>query len=166
MEEPLNPYAAPKAEVMVSAEGPRCPRVVKWATFVLGLFTVAIAYLYWATISARGLADTIQHQRLFDLPLPITVAFLLCLFRRRDKLSFGIVVFTLGWMCARTMERMWPRWTSPHAFERFWLAERIVEFLFTAGFFYLFYRFTFGLPSRTYFGVVDQGDDQQRRQVG
>lgn len=166
MEEHLNPYAAPKAEVTVATQRPPRPRVVKWATFVLGLFTVVVIYLYAATISARGLASTFKHQSVFDLPIPVTMAFLLCLFRRKDKLSFGVVIFTLGWICARTVERMWPRWTTPQAFENFWIPERIGEILFTIGVLYLFYRFTFGLPSRTYFGVVNQGDDQQRREDG
>lgn len=157
MEQELNPYAAPKADgVMASADAgvPRRPRVVKWTTFLLGLFTFIVIYFYWRTIADRGAAEVFKHQPLFDLPLAMAVAFLLCLFRRRDKVSFGIVVFTLGWLCVRTVERLWPRWTTPRAFATPWIAERIVELLFAAGFFYLFYRFTFGLPSRAYFGFA------------
>lgn len=166
MEEELNPYAAPKAEVAVPsthAGAPRRPRVVKWATFLLGLFTSIMTYFYWQTIADHGAEELFKHQALFDLPLAMAVAFLLCLFRRRDKISFGIVAFTLGWMCVRAVERLWPRWTAPHAFATHWIAERVIELLFAVGFFYLFYRFTFGLPSRAYFGIVRQEGGEQRQ---
>lgn len=153
MENDANPYAPPASEAPGPAGAVR-PRVVKWATFVLGVFTVGAVYLYWQTVSVYGVPDVWKHQPLFDLPLFIPVGFLICLFRRRGKASFWVVAALLGWMCLRAVERLWPRWTAPQAFSKFWIGDRIVELLFAFGLLYLFYRFTFGMPSRLYFGMA------------
>jgi len=68
----------------------------------------------------------------------------------------------LGWMLWRVVNYLLPNRTAPRAFAVPIVGERIGEFLFTFGLLYLFYRFTFGLPSRTYFGMVRQRDDERR----
>lgn len=165
MEENLNPYAAPKTESpapKIGASGRR-PPVVKWAAFVLGVGTCAASLVYWETISAYGAWDVWKHQPLFDLPLFLPVAFFLCLFRRRSKITFFIIAFVLGWMLWRAATKAFAIWSLPHASMAYPAGEREAELLLALGLAYLFYRFTFGLPSRAYHGMVRQDGIEQRQ---
>lgn len=165
MEEEFNPYAAPRADAGVPLGPPRRPASVKWATFALGLMTAAVSYLYWMSATLYGEAS-VWNTRLLSEPFwLIPIGFVLCVLRRRDKVSFGLVALLLGGLSCRAVIVMLPRWTALNAFATIHIGERVAEILMTFGLIYLFYRFAFGVPSRRYFGMgmTGQREEAQRR---
>lgn len=158
-DESLNPYAPPKAQpVSPEASGGdvfRRPRSVKWATFVFTFFFVIQVVLYWRTISAVGVRKVWEGQSLFDPMFFLPLGFVFSWLGGRRKIAYYVNAFLLAMVVIKIV---WSAFVlqrhTPHAFSNVLLPQRMMVVVMTSLFGYLFYRYTFGLPSRRYFGVA------------
>lgn len=152
-----NPYAPPRARVAnLDAAGlvlPRRPASVKWATLVLGLFTLILGILYWQAIEAQGAENIWRQQPLLDTALLLPFGLLLSLFGGRRKIAYYGIAIVLSLLVLKACFTTFMQWSAVGAFARPFLGQRFIEALMSSAMVYLFYRFTFGLPSRRYFGV-------------
>jgi len=157
-----NPYAAPKAQPLLSEDGrnlgaPRRPRSVKWATFVFGVFTLIMGALYWQAFNDLGGRKFWQEMSIFDRVVLLPIGLGLSLFGGRSKLAYYV---NSGVLAMMTVILPWniffQRWSSKGAFAKMFLMDRFFEALVCGLICYLFYRFTFGPPSRRYFGFVSE----------
>lgn len=152
--ESLNPYAAPKAQLDVTGAVPlRRPASVKWATFVMGLFTVVLGILYWQAIEEQGFEAIWKQLTPFDRALLLPLGLGLGLFGGRRKVSYYGIAAILAIIVIQSVLLLFVQWSASGAFERPFLGQRFVEALISYALGSLFYRFTIGLPSRRYFGV-------------
>lgn len=157
-DESLNPYAAPKAQLVYPDKNgtgaPRRPASVRWATFVMGFFTMIMGMLYWQAIEAQGAESIWREQSFFDPTLLLPFGLVLSLFGGRRKTAYYGVVIALALLVLKSCYSTLMHWSAVGAFaDPFW-AQRFLEALMSYAIGYLFYRFTFGLPSRRYFGVA------------
>lgn len=63
------------------------------------------------------------------------------------------MVIALALLVLKAFYTTFMQWSAAGAFARPFLGQRFMEVLMSYAIGYLFYRFTFGLPSRRYFGV-------------
>lgn len=161
-DETVNPYAAPQA-TSLAAPGPedvrlRRPRSVKWATWILGLNTVALIAIYWQTIRAYGAEKVMLSQPLFDSAFLVPIGFVIALFGR-GKFAYYSIATVLGMMIFKVLKLIWSRWMTMPIFHKAFFVGHCMELLLACGIIYLFYRVVFGLPSRSYFGVATPASD-------
>jgi len=156
-DESLNPYAAPKASTPpASAQDLRSlrrPRSLKWAIVILGLGTLSNVRNYWLAISAYGTQEVLRQQPLLD-PVFLVVLGFACSVFIRNRFSFGCIAATLAWLSFSALRLVWWRWNRLAGVDAGLSFDRAIGLLLSCGIVYLFYRFTFGLPSRRYFGVA------------
>lgn len=155
MSDSFNPYSPPRTPITEESleAQPRRPRALKWATFILSMFTVAVIVNYWRTITRIGAEAVWQDQSILDPSLLPLIGFGLCLFGRNRMAYYGIVGI-LGFQSFRYCWLLIEPWLKPTPL--FWMnfGERAGEFMASFSLCYLFYRVTFGLPSRHYYGLV------------
>ena len=158
-ESPINPYAAPKAQLVNpktrGGGAPHRPRAVKWATFFLGFAFFANGWVYWNAISIDGFQKVWQAQSILDpiLLLPIGLGF--SLFGGRSKTAYYVNAGVLALMIIKIIGyHFFVKWASKDSFAGVLILDRCFEALMCGLLGFLFYRFTFGLPSRRYFGFV------------
>lgn len=163
----LNPYAAPKSQA-ASAEAAggdvsRRPRSVKWATFVFTLFFLVQVGLYWRTISEVGAKKVWEGQSFLDPMFWLPLGFVFSWLGGRRKSAYYVNAVLLAMIVIKmAWSAFFLQWHTPHPFSGVLLPQRIMEVVMTGLFGYLFHRFTFGLPSRRYFGVVrEEGAAEQ-----
>ncbi|WP_395746772.1 hypothetical protein [Prosthecobacter sp.] len=156
--EPLNPYTAPKAASAYrgssGANLPRRPASVKWAVFCVGLFTLILGILYWQAIKAKGAESIWRNQSLFDPSLLLPLGLALGMFGGRRKIAYYGIAIALALLALKACYSSFVQWSAVGAFARPFLGQRFMEALMSYAMGYLFYRFTFGLPSRRYFGLI------------
>lgn len=152
--EPINPYAAPKAKLVnPEAEASRRPASVKWATFVFGVFTLGMVVFYGQIVSTHGMQKLWPEQSIvLSLLLPFGLSF--SLFGGRRKMAYYV---NAGVLAAIVIKLSWntffQRWALKGAWVNMFIFDRCMEAFWLFLIWFLFYRFTFGLPSRRYFGV-------------
>ncbi|MCF7789722.1 MAG: hypothetical protein K9N47_26600 [Prosthecobacter sp.] len=145
--EPINPYAAPKAQSLLAEDGklaalPPRLRSVKWATFVFGAFTLIMGVLYW------------QEMPIFDRVLLLPIGLGLSLFGGRRKIAYFVNSGILALLAIIITWQLFLKWLLDGAFAKVFMLDRAFEALMCCLLCYLSYRYTFGLPSRRYFGVA------------
>jgi len=155
MSDSFNPYSPPKApitEESLEARLPR-PRAIKWATFILGMFTFIAIINYWRAIAKVGAVAVWQAEPLFNPVLLLPFGFGLSLFGRSRMAYYGLVCI-LGFLSFQVFRVFMGQWLAPTAL--FWMdfGERAGEFMASFSLWDLFYRVAFGLPSRRYYGLV------------
>lgn len=156
-DESHNPYAPPIGQpanpVGAGSSTPRRPASVKWAVFCMGLFTLILGMLYWQAVEAQGAENIWRQQPLFDTALLLPLGLLLGLFGGRRKIAYYGIAIVLSLLVLKACFTTVMQWSAVGAFARPFLGQRFMEALMSYAIGYLFYRFTFGLPSRRYFGV-------------
>ncbi len=134
------------------------PGSVKGTTFLLGLITLVMTKLYWDAVSAHGAEEVWQAEPVLSTALlpPIGLAF--SLFGRRHKISYYCIAIILGLTVLNTLRVVFERWNLAALDSQFFatdsISDRFGEVLILGIIILLFYRFTFGLPSRRYYGVA------------
>ncbi|MDB6006813.1 MAG: hypothetical protein JWR15_3800 [Prosthecobacter sp.] len=154
--EPLNPYATPQARLInPDAEAARRPASVKWTTFVFVIFTLAMAVFYDQIVSTHGMQKLWREQSIIlSLLLPFGLSF--SLFGGRRKIAYYV---NAGVLAAVATKLSWNtfvfRWGHKEAWVQMFIFDRCMEAFWLFLIWFLFYRFTFGLPSLRYFGRAD-----------
>lgn len=152
--EPDNPYAPPQSQVLPEAAmARRTPRAVKWARFLLGFLTVWIITYNTVAIARDGLWPVVKGLSIWDFDLLIIIGFGMSLWGRNKVAYFGMV----GGLGVLTLNRtLWigSIWMTSNVLDSSAVIERFSELLVVYGLSYLFYRITFGRPSRVYYGMV------------
>jgi len=152
--ESINPYAAPKAQLInLDAEALRRPASVKWATFVFGVFTSGMVVFYAQIVSSHGMQRLWDEQSIvLSLLLPFGLSF--SLFGGRHRVAYyvnagvlAVIAIKLSWNTFAV------RWAIKGAWAKMFIFDRCLEAFWLLLLWYLFYRFTFGLHSRHYFGL-------------
>ncbi|MBN8421875.1 MAG: hypothetical protein J0L73_23360 [Verrucomicrobia bacterium] len=157
--EPINPYAPPKAQPLLAEDGedtslPRRPRSVKWATFVFGTFTLIMGVLYWQAFNDLGDRKFWQEMSIFDRVLLLPIGLGLSWFGGRRKIAYYVNSGILALIAIIITWQLFLKWLLDGAFAKVFMLDRAFEALVCCLLCYLSYRFTFGLPSRRYFGVA------------
>ncbi len=152
--EPINPYAAPKAQLInPGAEAPRRPASVKWATIIFGVLTLVMGVIYVQIVSSHGMQRLWEEQSIVvGLLLPFGLSF--SLFGGRHRIAYYV---NAGVLAAIAIKGSWNtftvRWALNEAWAKMFIFDRCLEAFWLLLLWYLFHRFTFGLPSRQYFGL-------------
>ncbi len=157
--EPINPYAAPKAQSLLAEDGklaalPPRLRSVKWATFVFGAFTLIMGVLYWQAFKDLGDRKFWQEMPIFDRVLLLPIGLGLSLFGGRRKIAYFVNSGILALLAIIITWQLFLKWLLDGAFAKVFMLDRAFEALMCCLLCYLSYRYTFGLPSRRYFGVA------------
>lgn len=156
--DPINPYAAPKAQSLLAEDGkdtslPPRPRSVKWATFVFGAFTLVMGVLYWQAFNDLGDRKFWQEMSIFDRVLLLPIGLGLSLFGGRRKIAYYVNSGILALLAIIITWQLFLKWLFDGAFAKVFMLDRAFEALVCFLLCYLSYRYTFGLPSRRYFGL-------------
>lgn len=162
-EHALNPYAPPSSDVTIASvknpEPMKRPASVKWAWVYLGLLVVLFAFHDGRHIARTGVAqitDTyLTYPIVFIMPTLRLTALILLTTSARRPIIYWVGTIALASRVCEMGIRLWLASVSvdfnaldSHALPLFGLAVPTGVVLF------LFYRFTFGLPSRQYFRVA------------
>ncbi|MCX6851165.1 MAG: hypothetical protein NTY98_19825 [Verrucomicrobia bacterium] len=156
--EPINPYAAPKAQSLLAEDGkdislPRRPRSVKWATFVFVAFTLVMGLLYWQAFNDLGDRKFWQKMSIFDRALLLPIGLGLSLFGGRREIAYYVNSGILALLAIIITWQLFLKWLLDGAFAKVFMLDRAFEALVCCLLCYLSYRYTVGLPSRRYFGL-------------
>lgn len=151
----VNPYQPPKAEMMVNkpVDFP-APASVKTATIVLGLAFAVLVKLYWDAIKQYGLATVWQDQPLVDPALLTPIGLILALIAKRHKATYCIISLHLALTSYNGLRGVITKWVSSESTEQGMMSDPVSEIVAISLITWLFHRFTFGLPSRRYYGIV------------
>lgn len=150
-----NSYQPPKAEIVANkpVDLP-APASVKTATIVLGLAFAMLVKLFWDAIKKYGLATVWQDQPLVDPALLTPIGFILALIAKRHKATYCIISLHLALTSFNGLRSVITKWVSSESTEQGMMSDPVSEIAAIALIAWLFHRFTFGLPSRRYYGMV------------
>lgn len=152
----VNPYAPPAPEVPATAANvafPIPPASVKWTWGIVSLIALAECYFIGRIAITRGwkwfAEDGMTAAGIVNLTIPLCAAVLIIAGRRTAGYGSGVAV--LGWLCFLLGKNVWILGEAGN------IGGGIVFFLLLVSpLLVLFYRFTFGLPSRRYYRVGSQ----------
>ncbi|MGV3660214.1 MAG: hypothetical protein ACO1TE_08510 [Prosthecobacter sp.] len=157
MDEPINPYAAPKTllgDARRDVETARRPRSLKWATYVLGFETCLRLVHYWDNLARHGVAGTVEHLAWLDASaLLIAAGWITCLVNKRNKASFYLTAFPLAFLTLVSAYAIASHRQLPLLLQAFPTLLFLILVPIFGGLVYLFCRVAFGMPSRQYFGM-------------
>jgi hypothetical protein len=129
---------------------------VKWATFVFGVFTVIMGVLYWQAFKDLGDRKFWQEMSIFDRVLLLPIGLGLSLFGERRKIAYYVNSGILALLALIITWQLFSKWLLGGAFAKVFMLDRGFEAVMCCLLCYLSYRYTFGLPSRRYFGFASE----------
>jgi hypothetical protein len=157
----INPYSPPATDVVPSCfddEYPmKRPTSVKWAIAMVFLLLMGACATYAMNVANWGWQeslDSFSHDPLAMVDVVVRLLGLITVFTGRSIRGFQFGVMVLGWGCLMSSQNVWlkvlteGRIISPASFEG------VLSLLLLGLIYWLFIRFTFGLPSRLYFRVA------------
>lgn len=154
---PINPYQPPESAVDGPSDGQhvrmaRRPASVVWTIVVFGFYSFITLWKYGEAIASRGFQEVVQTQTLWSFPVLILVGFAVSLLGRR-KLSHRVISVILCWCTIRGVMFSWANWVQVED-KRQHLLDNSLQLTIAAALLYLFYRYIFGPPTRTYYGYT------------
>jgi hypothetical protein len=154
---PINPYQSPKSAVDGPRDGQqpklvRRPASVVWTILVLGFYSFITLWKFSQAIASRGLWEVIQTQTPWNLPVLILVSFAVSLLGR-GKLSHRVISVIIGWNIIRGVVFSFSNWMKVTDKWQY-LLDNSLTFIIAAPLLYLFFRYIFGQPARSYYGYT------------
>lgn len=154
---PINPYQPPESAVGGASDAQharmaRRPASVAWTIVVFGFYSFITLWKYAKAIASRGFWEVVQTQTPWNFLVLILVGFAVSLFGRR-KLSHRVISVIICWCTIRGVMFSWASWMQV-ADKRQHLLDNSLQLTIAAALLYLFYRYIFGQPARTYYGYT------------
>jgi hypothetical protein len=117
--------------------------------------TCGFIRLYVLAISKHGFAEVIKHQSVFDFTFLIFAGFLISVPNWRVSWRYYSIAVVLGGMVFNGWRLVIKQWMALPSHADVYLRSEGLDYLIGCVLLsWLFYRFTFGRPSRTYFRVI------------
>jgi len=130
----------------------RRPASVVWTILVLGFYSFITLWKFSQAIASRGLWEVIQTQTPWNLPVLILVSFAVSLLGR-GKLSHRVISVIIGWNIIRGVVFSFSNWMKVTDKWQY-LLDNSLTFIIAAPLLYLFFRYIFGQPARSYYGYT------------
>jgi hypothetical protein len=146
-----NPYQSPKAEIisseMAEIKRPGSTKAVLW---LFGLVPLLQSKLYYDAIRQHGFEEVWAEQSFWDPSLYMLPAFLLCLVACRQRVTYWAVSTILFGAIFTATDNALGTWSMQSVDHERLVIQAVAVLLILK----LFHRFTFGLPSRRYYGMI------------